>query len=363
MNTLQSNPVSQPDIDDVNIKSIQTLITPAELKADLPLSEAASQTVLQGRATVRNILDGNDKRLFVVIGPCSIHDVKAANEYADRLKELSEKVKDTLYLVMRVYFEKPRTTVGWKGLINDPDMNDSFNIEKGLHIGRGLLLELNEKGLPCATEALDPNSPQYYQDLISWSAIGARTTESQTHREMSSGLSSPVGFKNGTDGGLTVATNAMQSVKHGHSFLGLNENGQVAIINTKGNPYAHVVLRGGNGKPNYDASSVADAEAALAKAKVSNKIMIDTSHANSNKDPYLQPLVLKNITEQILDGNKSIVGIMVESHLKGGRQDIPENLCDLVYGQSVTDGCIDWDTTEKALLEMHEALKDVLPNR
>ncbi|AVZ85822.1 MULTISPECIES: 3-deoxy-7-phosphoheptulonate synthase [unclassified Acinetobacter] len=363
MNTLQSNPVSQPDIDDVNIKSIQTLITPAELKADLPLSEAASQTVLQGRATVRNILDGNDKRLFVVIGPCSIHDVKAANEYADRLKELSEKVKDTLYLVMRVYFEKPRTTVGWKGLINDPDMNDSFNIEKGLHIGRGLLLELNEKGLPCATEALDPNSPQYYQDLISWSAIGARTTESQTHREMSSGLSSPVGFKNGTDGGLTVATNAMQSVKHGHSFLGLNENGQVAIINTKGNPYAHVVLRGGNGKPNYDASSVAEAEAALAKAKVSNKIMIDTSHANSNKDPYLQPLVLKNITEQILDGNKSIVGIMVESHLKGGRQDIPENLCDLVYGQSVTDGCIDWDTTEKALLEMHEALKDVLPNR
>ncbi|MGB5887327.1 MAG: 3-deoxy-7-phosphoheptulonate synthase [Acinetobacter venetianus] len=363
MNTLQSNPVSQPDIDDVNIKSIQTLITPAELKADLPLSEAASQTVLQGRATVRNILDGNDKRLFVVIGPCSIHDPKAAHEYADRLKELSEKVKDTLYLVMRVYFEKPRTTVGWKGLINDPDMNDSFNIEKGLHIGRGLLIDLNEKGLPCATEALDPNSPQYYQDLISWSAIGARTTESQTHREMSSGLSSPVGFKNGTDGGLTVATNAMQSVKHGHSFLGLNENGQVAIINTKGNPYAHVVLRGGNGKPNYDAASVADAEAALAKAKVSNKIMIDTSHANSNKDPYLQPLVLKNITEQILDGNKSIVGIMVESHLKGGRQDIPENLCDLEYGKSVTDGCIDWDTTEKALLEMHEALKDVLPTR
>ncbi|WP_343579250.1 3-deoxy-7-phosphoheptulonate synthase [Acinetobacter sp.] len=363
MNTLQSNPVSQPDIDDVNIKSIQTLITPAELKADLPLSEAASQTVLQGRATVRNILDGNDKRLFVVIGPCSIHDPKAAHEYADRLKVLSEKVKDTLYLVMRVYFEKPRTTVGWKGLINDPDMNDSFNIEKGLHIGRGLLIDLNEKGLPCATEALDPNSPQYYQDLISWSAIGARTTESQTHREMSSGLSSPVGFKNGTDGGLTVATNAMQSVKHGHSFLGLNENGQVAIINTKGNPYAHVVLRGGNGKPNYDATSVAEAETALAKAKVSNKIMIDTSHANSNKDPYLQPLVLKNITEQILDGNKSIVGIMVESHLKGGRQDIPENLSDLEYGKSVTDGCIDWETTEKALLEMHEALKDVLPNR
>ncbi|MGB9038710.1 MAG: 3-deoxy-7-phosphoheptulonate synthase, partial [Acinetobacter calcoaceticus] len=243
------------------------------------------------------------------------------------------------------------------------DMNDSFNIEKGLRIGRKLLLELNEKGLPCATEALDPNSPQYYQDLISWSAIGARTTESQTHREMSSGLSSPVGFKNGTDGGLTVATNAMQSVKYGHSFLGLNEDGQVSIINTSGNPYAHVVLRGGNGKPNYDAGSVEEAENALAKAKVSNKIMIDASHANSNKDPYLQPLVLKNITEQILDGNKSIVGLMVESHLKGGRQDIPENLCDLEYGKSVTDGCIDWETTEKTLLEMHEALKDVLPNR
>ena len=253
--------------------------------------------------------------------------------------------------------------MGWKGLINDPDMNDSFNIEKGLRLGRKLLLDLNEKGLPCATEALDPNSPQYYQDLISWSAIGARTTESQTHREMSSGLSSPVGFKNGTDGGLTVATNAMQSVKHGHSFLGLSDQGQVSVIRTSGNPYAHVVLRGGNGKPNYDAGSVAEAEAALAKAKVSNKIMIDASHANSNKDPYLQPLVLKNITEQILDGNKSIVGIMVESHLKGGRQDIPVNLCDLEYGQSVTDGCIDWDTTEKVLLDMHEAIKDVLVNR
>ncbi|CAM4298228.1 3-deoxy-7-phosphoheptulonate synthase [Acinetobacter pragensis] len=363
MNTQQSNPITQSDIDDVNVKSIQPLVTPAELKKEVPLTETAYQTVLKGRETVRNILDGNDKRLFIVIGPCSIHDTVAAHEYADRLKVLSEKIKDTIYVVMRVYFEKPRTTVGWKGLINDPDMNDSFNIEKGLRIGRQLLRELNEKGLPCATEALDPNSPQYYQDLISWSAIGARTTESQTHREMSSGLSSPVGFKNGTDGGLTVATNAMQSVKHGHSFLGLNDQGQVSVIHTSGNPYAHVVLRGGNGKPNYDAGSVAEAEAALAKAKVSGKIMIDASHANSNKDPYLQPLVLKNITEQILDGNKSIVGLMVESHLKGGRQDIPADLNALEYGKSVTDGCIDWETTEKALLEMHEALKDVLPKR
>ena len=362
MNTIHSNS-SNDDIDDINISSMHPLITPAELKTALPLSDIAYQSVSKGRETVRKILDGEDKRLFVVIGPCSIHDPKAAHEYADRLKELSEKVKDTLFLVMRVYFEKPRTTVGWKGLINDPDMDDSFDIEKGLHLGRQLLLELNEKGLPCATEALDPNSPQYLQDLISWSAIGARTTESQTHREMSSGLSSPVGFKNGTDGGLTVATNAMQAVKHGHNFLGLNDQGQVAIIRTKGNPYAHVVLRGGNGKPNYDATSVAQAEDALARAKVSQKIMIDASHANSNKDPYLQPLVLKNVTEQILDGNKSIVGLMVESHLKGGRQDIPTNLCDLEYGQSVTDGCIDWDTTEKVLLEMHETLKDILPNR
>ena len=363
MNTLQSNSITQNYIDDVKLQSIHPLVTPAELKTELPLTESAYQTVLHGRETIRNILDGKDKRIFVVIGPCSIHDPVAAHEYADRLKVLSDKIKDSIYIVMRVYFEKPRTTVGWKGLINDPDMNDSFNIEKGLRIGRKLLVELNEKGLPCATEALDPNSPQYYQDLITWSAIGARTTESQTHREMSSGLSSPVGFKNGTDGGLTVATNAMQSVKHGHHFLGLNNQGQVSVIRTSGNPYAHVVLRGGNGKPNYDAGSVAEAEAALAKAKVSTKIMIDTSHANSNKDPFLQPLVLKNITEQIIDGNKSIIGIMVESHLKGGRQEIPENLCDLEYGKSVTDGCIDWDTTEKVLLEMHEALKDVLPNR
>ncbi len=278
---------SELPVENANIAEIQPLITPAQLKAEMPLSPAARATVVQGRQTVRDILDGRDHRLFIVIGPCSIHDPKAAHEYATRLKALSEKVSDTLYLIMRVYFEKPRTTVGWKGLINDPDMNDSFDIEKGLHTGRRLLLDLNEMGLPCATEALDPNSPQYLQDLIAWSAIGARTTESQTHREMSSGLSSPVGFKNGTDGGMTVAVNAMQAVQSGHSFLGLNEQGQVAIIRTRGNPYAHVVLRGGNGKPNYDATSVQQAEAALLKAKVSGKIMIDASHANSNKDPYL----------------------------------------------------------------------------
>ncbi|RYY79407.1 MAG: 3-deoxy-7-phosphoheptulonate synthase [Moraxellaceae bacterium] len=363
MNNMVNNSGSGEQVENINIAAIQPLITPAQLKAELPLSDAAKSVVLQGRQTIRNILDGKDNRLFVVIGPCSIHDPVAAHDYADRLKVLSDKVKDTLYIVMRVYFEKPRTTVGWKGLINDPDMNDSFDIEKGLHLGRKLLLELNEKGLPCATEALDPNSPQYLQDLISWSAIGARTTESQTHREMSSGLSSPVGFKNGTDGGLTVAINAMQAVQSGHSFLGLNENGQVAVIRTNGNPYGHVVLRGGNGKPNYDASAVVQTEAALGKAKVSCKIMIDASHANSNKDPFLQPLVLENITQQIVDGNQSIVGLMVESHIKGGRQDIPSDLSQLEYGKSVTDGCIDWQTTEDTLLKMHEALKDVLPKR
>lgn len=350
-------------IEDVNVRSTELLITPAALKDELPLSPTARDTVLTGRQTIRNILDGKDHRLFLVVGPCSIHDLKAAKEYAQRLKVLSEQVKDTLYLVMRVYFEKPRTTVGWKGLINDPDMNDSFDIQKGLHIGRKLLLDLNEMGLPCATEALDPNSPQYMHDLIAWSAIGARTTESQTHREMSSGLSSPVGFKNGTDGGLKVATNALLSVQNPHSFLGINSQGQVAIINTNGNPYGHIVLRGGDGKPNYDSVSVTLAEKELTKAKITHNLMIDCSHANSNKDPALQPLVMDNVSNQILEGNKSIVALMIESHLKFGRQDIPADLSQLTYGQSVTDGCISWETTEEAILKMHAKLKDVLPNR
>lgn len=350
-------------IEDVNVRSTELLITPAALKEELPLSTVARDSVLTGRQTIRNILDGKDHRLFLVVGPCSIHDIKAAKDYAQRLKVLADKVQDTLYLVMRVYFEKPRTTVGWKGLINDPDMNDSFDIQKGLHIGRKLLLDLNEMGLPCATEALDPNSPQYMHDLIAWSAIGARTTESQTHREMSSGLSSPVGFKNGTDGGLKVATNALLSVQNPHSFLGINSQGQVAIINTKGNPYGHVVLRGGDGKPNYDSVSVALAEKDLTKAKITHNLMIDCSHANSNKDPALQTLVMDNVCNQILEGNKSIVALMIESHLKFGRQDIPADLSKLEYGQSVTDGCISWDTTEEAILKMHTKLKDVLPNR
>src|SRR3990167_2373444 len=302
--------MSQPSVDDLNVLSQQLLITPDQLKSELPLTEKAIATVVKGRQDVRNILDRKDPRLFIVIGPCSIHDIEAAKDYARRLKKLSDEVSDTLLLIMRVYFEKPRTTTGWKGLINDPYLNDSFKIQDGLHIARRLLLDLSEMGLPTATEALDPISPQYLQDLISWSAIGARTTESQTHREMSSGLSSAVGFKNGTDGSLDVAINALLSVARPHSFLGINSQGNVAIINTTGNPYSHIVLRGGNGKHNYDSVSVALCEEALKKAKIPANIMIDCSHANSSKDASLQQLVMENVTNQLLEGSQSIIGIM-----------------------------------------------------
>jgi 3-deoxy-7-phosphoheptulonate synthase len=350
-------------VDDINVVSQELLISPAALKSELPLSDKAREVVTQGRATVRNILDRKDPRIFVVIGPCSIHDVEAAKDYAQRLKKLADEVSDTIYVIMRVYFEKPRTTVGWKGLINDPYLNDSFKIQEGLHIGRKLLLDIAEIGLPAATEALDPISPQYLHDLISWAAIGARTTESQTHREMASGLSSAVGFKNGTDGGLTVAINALQSVSKSHRFLGMNTDGQVAIIHTKGNAYGHVVLRGGNGKPNYDSVSVALCEQELAKAKLIPNIMVDCSHANSNKNHELQVLVMENVGNQILEGNKSIIGLMVESNIGAGNQNIPANLSDLKYGVSVTDACIDWETTERCLRKMHETIKDSLKKR
>ena len=350
-------------IDDLNVASNETLITPAQLKREIPLTETALHTVAEGREVIRNILDGKDHRLFVVVGPCSIHDIKAAHEYAERLKVLAAEVSDSLYLVMRVYFEKPRTTVGWKGLINDPYLDDSFKIQDGLHIGRQLLRDLAEMGLPTATEALDPISPQYLQDLISWSAIGARTTESQTHREMASGLSSAVGFKNGTDGGLTVAINALQSVSSPHRFLGINQEGGVSIVTTKGNAYGPVVLRGGNGTPNADSVSVAVCEPELTNAGIRPSIMVDCSHANSNKDPALQPLVMENVANQILEGNQSIVGLMVESHLGWGNQSIPKDLDQLKYGVSITDACIDWESTEKALRSMHAKLKDVLPAR
>lgn len=355
--------MSNASLENLNVASQEILITPAQLKTKLPASDKAVEIINQGRQTVQNILDGKDHRLLVVVGPCSIHDIKAAKEYAQKLKALSDKVSDSIFIVMRVYFEKPRTTTGWKGLINDPYINDSFKIEDGLHIGRQLLLDIAEIGLPASTEALDPISPQYLQDLIVWSAIGARTTESQTHREMSSGLSSAVGFKNGTDGGLTVAINALKSVKHPHRFLGINNEGQVSIITTKGNPYAHIVLRGGDNKPNYDSVSVSLCEKALEQASIRANIMVDTSHANSNKNHELQPLVIENVTNQILEGNKSIMGLMIESHLKAGNQKIPENLQDLEYGVSITDACIDWDTTEKCLTMMADKLRGILPTR
>ena len=350
-------------IQDINIESQSLLITPQDLKKSVPASEVAYAQVAESRQVIRDILDGKDQRLFVVVGPCSIHDTKAALDYATRLKALSDEVSDTLYIVMRVYFEKPRTTVGWKGLINDPYLDDSFAIEDGLKIGRKLLLDILESGLPTATEALDPISPQYLQDLISWSAIGARTTESQTHREMASGLSSPVGFKNGTDGGIEVATNAIKSAAKPHRFLGLSGDGRVSVITTSGNPYAHVVLRGGSDGPNYDSVHVALVEQALEKAGLPRNIMIDCSHANSSKKPELQPLVLENIGHQIADGNQSITGLMIESHIKAGNQSMPEDLSQLKYGVSITDGCIDWETTETALLNLREMIKSTLPGR
>ncbi|WLD59351.1 3-deoxy-7-phosphoheptulonate synthase [Salinispirillum sp. LH 10-3-1] len=349
--------------ENLNVESQEILITPAMLKQKVPLTDAAAETINAGRDAINNILNRKDHRIFLVVGPCSIHDLDAAKDYAQRFKTLAEEVSDTLLLVMRVYFEKPRTTVGWKGLINDPYLNDTFKIQDGLEIGRRLLCEIAEMGVPTATEALDPISPQYMQDLISWSAIGARTTESQTHREMASGLSSAVGFKNGTDGGLQVAINALQSVSKPHRFLGINGDGQVAIIHTKGNPHGHVVLRGGNGKPNYDSVSVALCEQEMREAGLTPNIMVDCSHANSNKDPALQTLVAENVSNQILEGNESIIGLMIESNINFGNQKLTPNLSDMQYGVSVTDGCIDWTTTETSIRKMHQKLKDVLPAR
>lgn len=355
--------MSNIDVHNINVDSQDILITPELLKSALPMSDSIHDTLATSRKVIEDILDRQDPRVFVVVGPCSIHDPSAALEYARRLKILADELSDTLYIVMRVYFEKPRTTVGWKGLVNDPHLNDSFRIEEGLHIARKLLLDILEIGLPTSTEALDPISPQYLQDLISWTAIGARTTESQTHREMASGLSSAVGFKNGTDGGLTVATNALHSAAKAHRFLGINGQGQVSVFTTRGNAYGHIVLRGGTAGPNYDSMNIKLCEDALAKAGVSKNIMVDCSHANSSKQPELQPSVVENVANQILEGNTSIIGLMVESNLHAGNQDIPANLDDLKYGVSVTDGCIDWATTEASLRAMRDTLKAALVAR
>ena len=347
----------QDRLQNVNVASSDLLATPEEVKRRLPLTARAAETVLRGREAVRAILERRDPRLFVIVGPCSIHDVKAARDYASRLKVLADRVAPTLLLIMRVYFEKPRTTVGWKGLINDPDLDDSFHIEKGILLARELLLHVAELGLPAGTEALDPIMPQYLSELITWTAIGARTTESQTHREMASGLSTPVGFKNGTDGALATSINALESVRHPHHFLGITQQGQSAVFRTRGNAHAHIVLRGGGGRVNYDAVSIALAERQLAQANLPTNIVVDCSHGNSNKDPGLQPLVAENCVVQIVDGNRSIVGLMLESHLKAGSQAIPKDLSTLEYGVSITDPCMDWQSTEALLLKLHGSLQ------
>ena len=349
--------MQEDQLQNVNVVSSDLLATPEEVKRRLPLTPRAADTVFKSRGIVRAILERRDPRLFVVVGPCSIHDVAAAHEYAGRLRELAARVESTMLLIMRVYFEKPRTTVGWKGLINDPDMDDSFHIEKGILIARELLLHIAELGLPAGTEALDPIMPQYLSELITWTAIGARTTESQTHREMASGLSTPVGFKNGTDGALSTSINALQSVRHPHHFLGITQQGQSAVFRTRGNAHAHLVLRGGGGRPNYDAVSIAVAERELRAAGLPPNIVVDCSHGNTNKDPSLQPSVAENCVAQIGDGNRSIVGLMLESHLKAGQQPIPKDLTRLEYGVSITDPCIDWPTTEALLLRVHQALQ------
>jgi 3-deoxy-7-phosphoheptulonate synthase len=351
------------NVHNINVASQDILVTPSMLKASIPLTDDLAQRITASRQAVFDILDRRDPRLLVVVGPCSIHDSEAAMDYARRLKTLADEVDDTLLIVMRAYFEKPRTTVGWKGLINDPYLDDSFAIEDGLKLARKLLTDIVELGLPVSTEALDPISPQYLQDLISWSAIGARTTESQTHREMASGLSSAVGFKNGTDGGLTVAINALRSASRPHRFLGINSQGQVSVFTTRGNPYGHVVLRGGSAGPNYDSVHVKLCEQALAAAKMPENIMVDCSHANSNKDPSLQPLVADNAANQIVAGNRSIVGLMIESNINAGNQSLPDNLDDLKYGVSLTDGCIGWEETELCLRGLRDKLQSVLPAR
>ncbi len=342
--------------DNVNIQSNEALLSPAELKTKLPLSSDAQNAITKSRQALQNIINGKDSRPFVVVGPCSIHDPKAALEYAKKLKALADDVSDKLFLVMRVYFEKPRTTTGWKGLINDPHLNGSFDIETGLQQARKLMIELVELGLSLATEALDPISPQYLADLISWSAIGARTTESQTHREMASGLSSPVGFKNATDGSLQVAIDALQAVSSTHNFLGINHQGQVSVVRTKGNAYGHIVLRGGGGKPNYDIETVKACTLALEKAKLAINIVIDCSHENSNKDPKNQEQVFSHCIDQRVNGNQSIIGMMLESNLQWGNQKIPNDLSKLEYGVSITDACIDWKTTERIIRDTAEKL-------
>ena len=345
---------------DLRVSRIIRLSSPKALKDKLPVDEKIAETVIRGRREVENILTGKDSRMLVIVGPCSIHDTDAALEYAGKLSALRTELQDDLCIIMRVYFEKPRTTVGWKGFINDPHLDDTYDIVHGLFYARKLLLDINAIGLPAATEFLDPITPQYVADVVSWAAIGARTIESQTHRQMASGLSMPVGFKNSTDGRLNVAIDAIRSAMHPHSFLGIDQEGQSSVITTKGNPFGHLVLRGGD-KPNYDEESIALAESWIAKGGLEQSILVDCSHANSGKKHEQQLKVWENILKQKTDGNKSIAGVMIESNICGGNQPFPEDPDKLRYGVSITDECISWEETERMLREgaavIHKLIK------
>tara|TARA_B100000609_G_scaffold76466_1_gene61016 strand:- start:1116 stop:2162 length:1047 start_codon:yes stop_codon:yes gene_type:complete len=341
--------------DDLKISSMKELSSPVEIINELPMSESATKTILNARTEIINIIKGNDNRLMVIVGPCSIHDTNSAKEYAEKLLELKQKVSKNLLIVMRVYFEKPRTVVGWKGLINDPDLDSSFNINKGIRIARKLLLELAEMGMPAGHEYLDLISPQYISDLISWGAIGARTTESQSHRELASGLSCPVGFKNGTDGGIQIAVDAINAAKRPHNFLSVTKEGKSAIFATKGNDDCHIILRGGK-NANYKSSDVKKVSKSLIDNNLHNCIVIDASHSNSQKDFSKQKIVVQDVISQINNGETSIGGIMLESNLVEGKQDI-KNKPNLVYGQSITDACIGWEETESLILDLSKSLR------
>lgn len=341
--------------DDLRIRDIRELSTPEELMREYPCSEQASATVTAARRSLQRILHGDDDRLAVVIGPCSIHDTAAAMEYAARLREQRERLQGALEIVMRVYFEKPRTTVGWKGLINDPDLDGSFHIDKGLRLARGLLLDINQLGLPAGCEFLDMITPQFIGDLVAWGAIGARTTESQVHRELASGLSCPVGFKNGTDGNVKIAIDAVQAAAHPHHFLAVTKQGRSAIATTAGNADCHIILRGGKA-PNYDAASIEAACSTIATTGLRPQVMIDVSHGNSSKRPENQPAVVADIARQIETGERRIAGVMIESHLIAGRQELTAQR-PLVYGQSITDGCIDWASSVAVLERLAKAVE------
>ena len=341
---------------DLHVVDTRPLLAPQLLHGDLPLEVGAAQTVSEARLRIQGILSGEDRRLLVIVGPCSVHDVDAARDYARRLAPLRDRHQGELEVVMRVYFEKPRTTVGWKGLINDPHLDGSYDINTGLRLSRGLLLDLAREGMPTATELLDPVVPQYIADLISWTAIGARTTESQTHREMASGLSMPIGYKNSTDGSATIAINAMQAASKPHHFLGINQGGQASIVSTTGNPYGHLVLRGGNRGTNYHPEAIASAAAELSKAGLPDRLMVDCSHGNSNKDYRRQSEVLQAVADQVRQGSNHMMGVMLESHLVEGNQKLSADRSAMTYGQSVTDACISFDTTADLLDQLAAAV-------